>query len=232
METSEPVKAVEGNVKSANKSAPAWKPTNRLAAYGSALPLNGGGPNEDDEKKLQEWQERQEARKREGTAGEWQSVALPRDAARLQEAETVAAATPTFNHENSSYIVREKQGHFRELDNEEIAAEIKVKKRIKVQSKGEMSRQAQEEEKQMMPCWKPMKLDTSIAKKDAVQPVAAESRDDQNHNLSEESSQPNTGEAATPEVEPVQETQSASTSMFKKRKSGAGAGAKRVKADI
>lgn len=185
---------------------------------------------------LQEWQERQETRRREGTTGEWQVVAIPSHTSKLQEAETVVAATPSFDHETSSYIVREKQGQFRDNDDgDDVAtAEIKVKKRIKLQGERERSRQAQEEERRMMPSWKPMKLDTGIVKRDeGTQSVAAERRDDQSWVASEDGVPNNLEDGTAPEVEAqAQETQSTSTSMFKKRKVGAGAGAKRVRAVI
>jgi len=152
-------------VAKSNKAPMAWKPTNRLAAYGSALPMNDGTANaEEEEVKLKEWQEKQELRRREGAAGEWETVA-PSPSARIP-AWKAERADSTDRDQAKAYKVREKQGHFRDDEDDEVGAQIKVKKRIKIQSEAEKLKQAEEDRRKMMPSWKPMRLDTGISAKE------------------------------------------------------------------
>lgn len=184
---------------------------------------------------MREWQERQEARRKEGTAGQWESLAPSTSTAtRSQEVE----AMPSFSlpRETSSYIVREKQGQFQREDDDDIgAAEIKVKKRLKVNGDAEKARQTEEESKKMLPSWTPLRLDTGVGvKKEGVQGVPMEVRATQQVDLSEDDVKSEAKEqTAAPQETPSQALEeSTSTSLFKKRKTGAGAGAKRVRAVI
>jgi WW domain-binding protein 4 len=227
----------EGKAKSkqeepkSGKTTVAWKPTNRLATYGSALPINDGSLlAEAEEQKFKEWQELREAQSKEGTAGEWQTVAPVMSKEEEEDLKFATAPRPD-PYQPHSYVVREKQGRFQHDDDENDGPEIKVKKRIKVQSETERLKQVEEEKKQMLPTWKPMRLDTGVSvKEERVQAVPIERRETQEVDLAEEE------DAATAAVETKVETavlaQTEAPLMFKKRKAGAGAGAKRVRAVI
>jgi hypothetical protein len=154
---------------------------------------------------------------------------------------------------STSYVVREKQGHFRQDDEDGVAAEIKVKKRLRVNGEAEKLRQAEEEKKRMMPAWTPMRLDAAgVASKEKVEITPFGTGEGQHVELAEEqeerkaelkvneeeekkkvgnervADQPTPPPSSATPIEAV----APSTSLFKKRKAGAGAGAKRVKAVI
>jgi WW domain-binding protein 4 len=214
----------------------AWKPSNRLAAYGSALPINDGSLNAEEEQRiLQEWHERQEARSKEGTAGEWETVTpVPSRSSNAEAANSVAGSSSEQDLVKS-YKFKEKQGHYREHDVDDEGAEIKVKKRVKVHSETEKLKQIEEDKKKMMPNWRPMKFDTGIsAKVEDVQLVPVEERREAQEVDLAGAEDTETREKPQPlPSAPLPEPAASSTApMFKKRKSGAGAGAKRVRAVI
>lgn len=210
----------------------AWKPTNRLAAYGSALPFGvEGSTAEDEEQALKDWQERQEAKRREGTAGDWQTVAPSPSASSAAK----PSAPPTALERDSAkaYTVREKRGQFGDDDDDGAGQVIKVKKRVKVRSEAEKIRQAEADKERLLPTWKPMRLDTGVGvKEEGVQAVPVQTMQDEEVSLVEETD--TVGESPGPLAPPSSEDKSptGSSSMFKKRKAGAGAGAKRVRAVI
>lgn len=221
--------------KEKQKTPAKWKPTDRFATYGSAMPIYP-----DEQSRLNEMHRQQiileeSQRKKEGTAGEWQTVELrtPPSDGKVQASDN----QPRREKQSpSSYQVHEKKGTFFNINNEEDDVSlktIKVKKRVRTGDEEQQQRKREVEQKAMVPEWKPVRLDTGIsAKKEGIQTVPIQRINDEIKAVPVDLSEEHAHEQESKvEIEKSSEPSSSSSSgMFKKRKTGSGSGAKKVRA--
>lgn len=224
----------------ASKPPPQWKPTDRLATYGSALPTCGEEQARLEEQRLQEWQQAEEERGKEGKAGEWQVVTPAQPVA--SKASRITSSTSTQHPTAQSSQIREKQGNYRSDEDDDGLEEIKVKKRMRTANENERERREAERQRTMLPTWKPMRIDTGVSvKQEGVQTVSMlkmggerevwlDGEDDEQ--VERQESGEIKQERVTDSSDKPTDSPSPSSSMFKKRKTGAGSGAKKVRAVI
>ncbi|KAN0061568.1 hypothetical protein ACQY0O_006415 [Thecaphora frezii] len=202
--------AAEGSGKAAE-----WKPADKLAAYSTAESL---GYTEDPE--VLRRQQEQEQRKEQGFVGQWEAVALPPDAASVAgvsgssatHADSAYAALPlSEKHEARAFKLKERSApeYGDEDDEDDGFANIKVKKRIKVETSQDRARKEDEARARLLPHWTPVRLDARKKDKPSdtvveagTAPSAAAKIEEQEHRVP--STPPNkphpdggSGEAAT-----------------------------------
>lgn len=210
-----------------------WKPSDKLATYGSAMPIYADEQSKLDEMHKKQLEQEEIERKKEGTAGAWQTVeqtpALTDS--KIQSSDNTTRTSTQAS--SSSYKVREKKGNYHDNNEEDEIASIKVKKRIRTGDEEERKRRIEEEQRAMLPQWTPVRLDTGIsAKKEGVQGVPIKRMDDETDtapvDLSKDESEDQKDQVKKEEAEQP----SSSSNMFKKRKAGSGSGAKKVRAIV
>ncbi|PWN37461.1 uncharacterized protein FA14DRAFT_159507 [Meira miltonrushii] len=210
-----------------------WKPSDKLATYGSAMPVYADEQSRLDEMHRQQLALEESERKKEGTAGAWQTVeqtpALPES--KIQTSDSLPQTNAQSS--SSSYKVREKKGNYHDDNEEDTIDSIKVKKRIRTGDEEERKRRIEEEQRTMLPQWTPVRLDTGIsAKKEGIQGVPINRINDESNaapiDLSKDESEDQKDQVKTEEAEQP----SSSSNMFKKRKAGSGSGAKKVRAVV
>lgn len=216
-----------------------WKPSDKLASYGSAMPVYADENSRLDERHRQQRELEEAERAKEGTAGAWQTIEPQTSApseTKIQPSEGIPR-TSTQISSSSSYKVREKKGNYHDDDEEEDTLDsIKVKKRIRTGDEEERKRRKEEEQRAMLPQWTPVRLDTGIsAKQEGIQGVPVQrinkgESDSTPVDLSKEDSEEQKDQIKKEEAE--QPSNSSSSNMFKKRKAGSGSGAKRVRAVV
>ncbi|PWN46430.1 hypothetical protein IE81DRAFT_319338 [Ceraceosorus guamensis] len=228
-----------------SKTAPApentsWKPSDKLSAYGTVSDASYAQESyestrlkEEHEAALRE-QELEQRRKEEGFVGEWETVTPSRP---------VVNRAPNAQDEGTEYEaarafqVKEKTGlHARNDDEENATEEIKVKKRRMNDQEASWNEDAVR--RRRLPQWQGLKLEPK--REDST----IESRVDSfrlsgGSPASPKKEQDDSADPPTKEVdgslrEPSTTGQpgagsDAPKSMFKKRKAGAGAGAKKVR---
>lgn len=222
-----------------SKPAAKWKPSDKLATYGSAMPVYADEKSRLDEMYRQQRELEEAERAKEGTAGAWQTIEPQTSApseTKIQPSEGIPRASTKISS-SSSYKVREKKGNYHVDDEEEGTLDsIKVKKRIRTGDEEERKRRKEEEQRAMLPQWTPVRLDTGIsAKQEGIQgvPVQRINNDESDStpvDLSKEDSGEQKDQIKKEEAE--QTSTSSSSNMFKKRKAGSGSGAKRVRAVV
>ncbi|CEH16192.1 WW DOMAIN BINDING PROTEIN 4 [Ceraceosorus bombacis] len=217
-----------------------WKPSDKLTAYGTVSDASYAQESyestrlkEEQEAALRE-QELEQRRKEEGFVGEWETVAPSRP---------VVNRAPNAQDEGTEYEaarafqVKEKTGlHARNDDEENATEEIKVKKRRMNDQEASWNEDAVR--RRRLPQWQGLKLEpkredsTIESRVDSFRvsggsPASPKKEQD-------DSAVPPTKEVDGSSREPSTTGQSgagadAPKSMFKKRKAGAGAGAKKVR---
>lgn len=197
------------------KTAANWKPKDKLATYGSAIPLYVDEQGKMDEMHRQQLELEEIERKKEGTAGAWQTVE-PIEKSKIQKLDSLPLAS------SSSYKVREKKGSYHDDKEEDDFDSIKVKKRIRTGDEEERKRRLAEQQRTELPQWTPVRLDTGIsAKKEGIQGVPV-------HRIVHEG---NTApiDLGKEESDEQREQVKEEKAVFKKRKAGSGSGAKRIR---
>lgn len=123
---------------------------------------------------------------KQGTVGQWQTVSAepPPSTQSLYKTESPGSGAdlaqqninvPHNEPRGSSFRVREKQGNYgHESDEDDTLSQIKIKKRPRREEK------AVQEEREKVPIWKPMRIDTGISVKSegaSMVPVEERSRE-------------------------------------------------------
>lgn len=230
---------------------PAWRPADKLAAYSSAASL-GFADADGETPETRAARELAEQRAKEGVAGEWEVVAPPPPPPLAPPpAVAMLGSEQQEREEARAYKIKEKRAAFDSYDDDaDESPEIVVKKRIKVESKEQQAAREAQERKHRLPQWQALKLEPKKREElDAVAPKKEEPADpavqaDQAGGLKPEpeptGSSPPADDAAPPQGDvkppalPKDEAPEAGGNsgggMFKKRRAGAGAGAKKVRA--
>ena len=218
----------EQSSSSPSAQLPAWKPQDKLAAYGSAQAI---GLEEDAE--VQRQQRLQEERNEKGFAGDWEempSVAPPAassTSARQAPSRASVHFVPSERQQARSFQVRERRALVQEDEDEDGLESIKVKKRIKVETNAEASRREEEARARMLPTWTPIKLDPSVAAESPAPAPVSEQPAIEAAAVKMEESPADIKADASGEAAP---TEASSGGFFKKRRAGVGSGAKKVRA--
>lgn len=246
--------ATAAPVKKADEGAakPAWKPSDKLSAYSSAADL-GLAPAEEETAEQKAAREEAERRLQEGLPGEWEVVApppppLPSAASASPQAAAGASsyvAPQTEKDKARTWKAREKAPVYLDGAAEDEALDaIKVRKRIKIDSSEAVAARQAEDQRHMLPQWRPMALVPGVKKQEsedakpevdevkpepaAEEPAAAAAAPDVKAEAGVKKEEP-AAPAKEAEASPAP-AESRAGGMFKKRKAGTGAGAKRVRA--
>jgi WW domain-binding protein 4 len=231
---------------STSKKSLQWKPADRTSAYGYALPVFVDQQTKRGEERHGELQEQAEAKRREGIAGEWLTVEQPYKPL-PKHSESVARHAEQEPSPAEHFRVREKRGTYDDsADVDDLTINtIKAKKRVAHDQQNPSSTSSVGKGPSMLPQWTPLRLDTGISVKDeGVQAVAVRKMDDADHVQELDVKQESVSELpadikedvdaaqSIPAAEENKPAASSTSTMFKKRKAGAGAGAKKVRAII
>ncbi|PWN51439.1 hypothetical protein IE53DRAFT_386180 [Violaceomyces palustris] len=254
----------KGGKREVGEKAQEWKPTDKLAAYSTPESL---GFVEDPEVKRKK--EEEEARKEAGFAGEWEVIPQAQPSNSLSQPGASYSATElspfvSDRQKARSFALKERSAPSVHEPEDDLG-EIKVKKRIKVESRDDLMKREEEARSRMLPAWTSIKLERGGSTQSPKLEVGDQESEDS------KGSPPNPVEVKERPVESVPENQSkedtavkledkaAASSereggaslesvqqvkaeedsnagggggggLFKKRKAGVGAGAKRVRA--
>lgn len=225
----------------------AWKPSDKLSAYGSVSDASYASESYESRRQREEEEARErdaaleQKRREEGFVGEWTEVVPTARRHAVADVQTAAGEASEYQAAQS-FKVREKSGRFGSLgdDGDEVGEtqEVRVKKRRPNESEANWNEEASRRKR--LPQWQSVKLETrreGSTSSDTASPSV---------NIKEERHARRTGEiksegggkvqAATspPQSDAgnqlLQNDAETPKSMFKKRKAGAGVGAKKVRA--